>query len=98
MADPETSKTISHTAASVLTLLDASKAKEVFISYKMANMRCLLLPNLLVKWQAVELVDIWRGRVESEIRNTFAFGFNGLAALGSDEDRKLLSNQQKFRQ
>ena len=93
VADPETSKTIRYTAASVLTLLDASKAKEVFISgikngeYEMS----VITESALVKWQAVELVDIWRGRVESPRSGTLLrLAFNGLAALGSDEDRKLL--------
>ena len=93
VADSETPKTIRYTAASVLTLLDASKAKEVFISgikkgeYEMS----VITESSLIKWQAEELVDIWRGRFESPKSGTLLrLAINGLAALGNDEDRKLL--------
>ena len=62
VADTENSKTIRYTSASVLVLLDASQAKEVFLAevqngnYEMST----ITEPSLAKWKVEEMVEIQR--------------------------------------
>ncbi len=91
VADTENSATIRYTSASVLVLLDASQAKEVFLAgiqdgeYEMS----IITEPSLVKWKVKEMIDIWRARTDTPKSGTLLrLAFKGLAALGTDKDRQ----------
>lgn len=93
VADTENSKTIRYTSASVLVLLDASQAKEVFLAevqngnYEMST----ITEPSLARWKVEEMVEIWRARVASSKSGTLLrLAFHGLAALGTAEDHQSL--------
>ena len=93
VADAENLKTVRYTAASVLVILDASKAKNVLLDgirdgeYEMS----VLAESALVRWKAEEMLDIWRARIDSPKSGTLVrLAFEGLAALGTNEDRQAL--------
>ena len=93
VADTENVKTVRYTAASVLVLIDASKAKNVLLDgirngeYEMS----VIAESALAKWKAEEMLDIWRARMDSPKSGTLLrFAFEGLATLGTNEDRQAL--------